>query len=100
MAAVLSPSQSTPIHSATPISQQLAEFAANFAYDSIPDQVRIRAKHLAVDALGIALASTQFDFAHRAFSGLADLAGTGSGVVLGFSTRLPLRDAMLMNGIL
>jgi 2-methylcitrate dehydratase PrpD len=85
---------------ATPISRQLAEFAAGFGYDAIPEAVRTRAKHLMLDALGIALASTQFDFAHRAFSALADLAGGGDAVVLGFSTRLPLRDAVLMNGVL
>ena len=100
MAAVLSHSQSVSSPAATPISQALAEFAANFDYGAIPGPVRLRAKHLALDAVGIALASTQFDFAHRAFSALADLGGTGDGVVLGFSSRLPLRDAVLMNGIL
>src|SRR3990172_4818375 len=78
----------------------LAEFAASFDYDAIPGPVRVRAKHLALDAVGIALASTQFDFAHRAFSALADLGGMGGSVVLGFSSRLPLRDAVVMNGIL
>jgi 2-methylcitrate dehydratase PrpD len=89
-----------PPAEAPPIARQLAEFAAGFGYDAIPEPVRRRAKHLMLDALGIALASTRYDFAHRAFSALAGLAGGGDSVVLGFSTRLPLRDAVLMNGIL
>lgn len=100
MAAVPSTSQTASSLAGKPISQELAEFAASFDYGAIPGQVRDRAKHLVLDAVGIALASTQFDFAHHAFSALADLAGRGDGVVLGFSSRLPLRDAVLANGIL
>jgi 2-methylcitrate dehydratase PrpD len=85
---------------AAPISQELAEFAARFAYEAIPAPVRVRAKHLALDAVGIALASTQFEFAHRTFSALIDLGGTGTSVVLGLSSRLPLRDAVMMNALL
>lgn len=88
------------VSAATPISRDLAEFAAGFDYAAIPEPVRARAKHLALDAIGIALASRQFDFAHRSFCGLADLGGTGGSAVIGFSRRLPLRDAVLMNGIL
>jgi 2-methylcitrate dehydratase PrpD len=85
---------------ATPISGRIAGFAAAFGYDTIPESVRTRARHLMLDALGIALASSRFDFAHRTFSALAELGGAGDAVVLGFSTRLPLRDAVLMNGLL
>lgn len=100
MAAVPSPSQSDAAPTTKPISQTLAEFAARFDYGAVPEHVRQRARHLVLDAVGIALASTQFDFAHRTFSGLADLGGRGDGVVLGFASRLPLRDAVLANGIL
>jgi 2-methylcitrate dehydratase PrpD len=86
--------------SAPSMSRQLAEFAAGFRHDAIPEAVRTRARHLMLDALGIALASTQFDFAHRTLSALTDLGGSGDAVVLGFATRLPLRDAVLMNGVL
>lgn len=100
MAAVPSPSQTDAPAAAKSISLELAEFAARFDYGAIPERVRERAKHLVLDAVGIALASTQFDFAHRALSALSDLAGRGDGVVLGSGSRLPLRDAVLLNGIL
>ncbi|MBI3069067.1 MAG: MmgE/PrpD family protein [Betaproteobacteria bacterium] len=85
---------------ATTLSQQLAEFAAGFAYDAIPESIRQRAKYLILDAVGIALASTQYDFAHRVLSGIRALAGSGDCSVIGMPERLPLRDAVLMNGVL
>ncbi len=98
--AVPLPVEDASASAATPISQQLAEFAASFGYEAIPAPVAARAKHLALDAVGIALASTQFEFAHRTMSALADLGGTGERAVVGFSSRLPLRDAVVMNGVL
>ena len=89
-----------PSFAVAPISQELAEFAASFDYGAIPGTVRARAKHLVLDAVGIALASAQFDFAHRAYAAVVDLGGNGSSVVLGFAGHLPLRDAVVMNGIL
>jgi len=84
----------------TTISRQLAEFAAGFNYDAIPESIRIRAKLLILDAVGIALASTQYDFSHRTLSGIRSLAGSGDCSVIGMNERLPLRDAVLMNGAL
>src|ERR1043166_3031099 len=98
MAAILkapSPAHDTPFVSTT-----LAEFAAGFDYAAIPARVTIRAKYLMLDALGIAFASTRFDFAHRAHSAVIELGGAGPIPVIGFGSRLPLRDAVLMNGIL
>jgi len=95
-----------PQPGATPplIAPILAEFAANLRFDAIPPHIRERAKHLMLDAAGIALASTRFDFARRSLSALTALAGldsaAGDSVVIGFPQRLPLRDAVQMNGIL
>src|SRR3990172_8366980 len=80
------------------ISRQLAEFVASFSYDAIPEAIRSRAKSLILDAVGIALASTQYDFSHRTLSGIRSLAGSGDCSVIGMKERLPLRDAVLMNG--
>ncbi len=99
MTAVLAPVTQTQI----PIAQTLAQFAVDFGIDAIPQRVRARARHLMLDALGIAYASTRFDFAQRSFAALAELGcieGVGKSAVFGFSTRLPLRDALLLNGIL
>jgi len=101
MAAVLAPVTKISSTSPAPIAQALAAFAADLAYDAIPEAVRERAKHLILDAVGIAHASTHYDFAHRALSAVTELsAGGGDTPVIGQTVRLQMRDAMLMNGIL
>jgi 2-methylcitrate dehydratase PrpD len=82
------------------ISARLASFAASFSYEQIPAGVRERAKHLMLDAAGIALASTSYDFAHRLRSGMTALAGEGDCSLIGWPERLPVRDAVLLNGAL
>ena len=82
------------------ISEDLARFAGAFSTDRIPTAVTARAKHLILDAVGIALASTTYDFAHRAMTAISGLAGPGDSAVIGMPARLPLRDAALVNGIL
>ena len=42
----------------TPIAVTLANFAASLDYDDVPQATCERAKHLILDAVGIALAST------------------------------------------
>src|SRR3984893_606601 len=82
------------------IFDDLARFAGAFSTDRIPAAVTARAKHLTLDAAGIALASTTYDFAHRAMTAISGLAGSGDSAVIGMPARLPLRDAALVNGIL
>ena len=82
------------------VSEQLAEFALVTSLNDIPEVVRIRAKHLILDAIGIAFASTRFPFAERSLAGINALGGAPENMVIGHERRLPLRDAMLMNGIL
>jgi 2-methylcitrate dehydratase PrpD len=82
------------------VSEELARFVGAFATAAIPAAVTARAKHLILDAVGIALASTSYDFAHRAMTAIAGLAGAGDFPVIGLPARLPLRDAALINGIL
>ena len=81
------------------IAPQLADFVTGLGHDDIPGDVRARARYLILDAVGIALASTQYDFAHRTLTALSGF-GAGDGHVIGFGTRLPLRDAVMMNGLL
>ena len=82
-----------------PISEQLSHFALDLRFDQIPAAVRERAKHLILDSVGIALASTKYPFAAASFAALQEL-GTGRAAVIGSGRRLALRDAVLMNGIL
>ena len=85
---------------AQPIAATIADFAAGITLDTIPAPVRECAKLHMLDAVGTALAATRFDFAHRALTGLRGLNEPGFSSLIGFSEKLPLRDAALMNGIL
>src|SRR2546429_5342146 len=60
------------------ISETLAGFAHGLAPAAIPQQVRERAKHLMLDATGIAFASGRYDFAHKAMTAIAGLGGEGN----------------------
>ncbi|MCF4997564.1 MmgE/PrpD family protein [Pseudomonas syringae] len=82
-----------------PIAASLAAFAEQLGFDSIPEPVRMRAKLLILDAVGIALASTRYEFAQRTLSATREL-GEGTSDVIGFSAKLSLRDAILLNGVL
>lgn len=81
------------------LSQELARFAADLEWQQIPASVRERTKLLLIDAIGVAFASTRFEFAHRALSALT-LMGAGDCDVIGMPAKLSLRDAVLLNGIL
>lgn len=82
------------------VSQELASFAAGLRLEDVPAAVRQRALHLALDALGVALASSRNDFARIALDGMQSLGEPGTCPVIGMDTLLPLRDAMVMNGLL
>ena len=84
----------------TSISQSIAAFAAATTYDAIPERGRERAKLHMLDVIGTALAATRFEFSHRALAGLFGLAEPGKHSVIGMPVKLPLRDAVLLNGIL
>jgi 2-methylcitrate dehydratase PrpD len=53
-----------------------------------------------LDAVGCALAAKNFDFAQVSLRAIAELGGAGPRGVVGHTLRLPLRDAVLANGIL
>lgn len=85
------------------IGETLAHFALGTPLERVPPAVRERAKHLMLDAIGIGFASTTFDFARTALAGaraLSAMGGHGDSVVLGMATRLAMRDAVMLNGIL
>jgi 2-methylcitrate dehydratase PrpD len=81
------------------ISETLAAFVAGFDLASVPASTLVRAKHLLLDSLGVALASSSFEFGRVAARGLARLEG-GPAPVIGLPQRLSVRDAALVNGIL
>ncbi|MDD0839878.1 MmgE/PrpD family protein [Curvibacter sp. HBC61] len=87
--------------STAPVAEQVARWAHGLRLDQVPIDVRTRACHLMLDALGIGLASTRYAFARQASAAIDALAGPGGTVpVLGRAQRLPLRDAAMLNGLL
>ena len=82
------------------IAGTLARFAVKSTPDAIPHQVCERARFLMLDALGIALASTQYDFSHRTHTAIAELGSGGTRAAIGYGTMLQPRDAALLNGFL
>lgn len=82
------------------LSATLAAFASSLRWDALPPEVRGRAKHLILDAIGCGLAARRFEFAGPALRAAAELGGPGPRAVLGQAQRLPLRDAVLANGVL
>jgi 2-methylcitrate dehydratase PrpD len=81
------------------ISETLAQFVHQLRYENIPAPVRERAKDLMLDAIGIAFASTKFEFADKALAGVSFF-GKGERTVIGMPAKLTLRDAAVMNGVL
>lgn len=82
------------------VAERLAQYVAGFRYEDIPQVTRERAKLLVLDAVGIALASTHYDFAHRILTGLRALGDGGSSTLIALPGTLTLRDAVAMNGAL
>jgi 2-methylcitrate dehydratase PrpD len=82
------------------ISEQLADFTAGVSLGEVPEAVRLRAKHLLLDAIGCAFAAREETFAKQIAASVAKLAGKGPRGVVGMAHRLPLRDAAVVNGML
>lgn len=94
------PFETEPQADAPPITAALAAFATDTAHDAIPETVRRRALHHMLDAAGIALASTRFDFAHKTLTAMRGLGGAGEVPVIGMPASLSPRDAAIVNGFL
>jgi 2-methylcitrate dehydratase PrpD len=80
----------------------LADFVHGLQWQHVPTTSRERALHLALDAVGCALAARREDFALKLSTAIAalDPASPGRRGVAGFSRRLPLRDAVWLQGVL
>ncbi|SFS74911.1 MmgE/PrpD family protein [Saccharopolyspora flava] len=81
------------------LSRQVADFAAKATLSDVPDDVLLRARHLVLDAVGLAFASTRYPFAAVARHALSSFGG-GDQPVLAMPDRLPARDAAVLNGVL
>ncbi len=82
------------------ISEKMGGLVSQFRYDSIPEAVLARGKLLILDAVGIALSSTQDEFAHRLLTSFRSFNGREECSLIGLESRLSLRDAVVMNAAL
>ncbi|WP_293881291.1 MmgE/PrpD family protein [Sphingomonas sp.] len=80
--------------------QRLADFALHLQLADVPAPVVAKAKAHMLDAFGLALAATGFDFAREILAGAKALGGSGDATALGSGERLPPANAALVNGAL
>ncbi|MDB5811531.1 MAG: 2-methylcitrate dehydratase [Betaproteobacteria bacterium] len=81
-------------------SRTIAGFVAGIDHAALPQRLRDFARFHMLDVIGTALAATKFEFAQCALRGLSAMADGGCGTVIGMNAKLPLKDAVIMNGIL
>ena len=89
----------TPAPTGPVIADALSEFTLRMRYDDIPSAIREQAKHHLLDVIGICFAATRDEYAPKTLSALRKFGG-GDSEIIGMHERLPLRDAMLINGAL
>ena len=89
-----------PATAESSVSQQIAGFAVRATCESLPARVKARAKLHMLDVIGTALAATRSDFSQSALAGLGAIGENGTHSIIGMKPKLPLRDAVLLNGIL
>ena len=80
--------------------ERVAAFAAALRAGDVPAAVRERARHLILDALGVAAASSRQEFARVMLEGFRAAGGGGGSGVVAMGTRLSLRDAAALNAAL
>ena len=83
----------TSLNSTVTLSDQYARFGLSLQLRDVPRAVQTRAKHLILDAVGIALASRGYTYADVSFAAFSEL-GSGASPVIGFGRRLALRDQL------
>lgn len=82
------------------LSQTFAAFAHTLDPVTVPRHVRTRAKHLILDAVGIAFASHRNEFADVMLHGVKMLREQGAAPVIGCSDTQTVRNAVLLNAAL
>lgn len=94
------PSESSSCPTQLTISQEIARFAAGLSFDDLPLSVVERAKLLVLDSIGIAFASTTYEFAKQAITIVRSLGEPGRYPLIGTNARFGIRDAALLTGVL
>ena len=80
--------------------ERIAHFVTGLTLENIPADVLQLAKEHLVDVLGIALASTRFDFGRVVLDAANTLGNGTEATAIGSGTKLPAPSAALVNGVL
>ena len=80
--------------------EAIADFALDLDLDSVPPAVVDLAREHLLDAIGIALASSTWDFGRAVLRGASELGEGRQASAIGSGTRLPAASAALVNGVL
>lgn len=81
-------------------SQKLAAFALGLRLQDVPAEVLDKAKTHFLDVLGVALASSRFEFGAATLRGVLELGEGQQASAIGSGARLPAASAALVNGVL
>ena len=81
------------------LSRVIGDWAATVKYSDIPQDVADQALLNILDAVGIAFASTHYDFATKSIAAARAL-GTGEHAAVATAYRFTLRDQAMINGLL
>lgn len=91
--------ESDPVAIPLTVSEQLAAFAYGLNIDDLPQQVIDKAKLYILDAIGIAFASSRYDFAKQSVAAALEM-DRGDYRVIAHSLTLSMRDSAFLNGLL
>ncbi len=80
--------------------EAIADFALGLDLGSVPPAVAELAKEHLLDALGIALASSTWDFGRIVLNGVRELGEGTKATAIGSGAKLPPASAALVNGVL
>src|SRR5262245_41832945 len=84
----------------TPLVKQIAERILEFDSKSIPEDVLRHAKFLILDSIGCALAARGEHAFERALYTFEAIGGNADCTVIGTNRRMPVTNAVMLNGIL
>src|SRR5262249_52501884 len=84
----------------TPLVKQIAERILEFDSKSIPDDVLQCAKFLILDSIGCALAAREEHAFERALHTFEAIGGNAECTIIGSNRRMPVTNAVMLNGIL
>src|SRR5215510_15739605 len=87
-------------HAKTPLVKQIAERILEFDSKSIPAEVATHAKALILDSIGCALAARGEHAFERALHTFEALGGNPECTIIGSDRRMPVTNAVMLNGIL